>query len=65
MAFLLAELAEGSGMGYSLHLFCACTSGDLHVLCLGGHLHWEKQANVIKYEDASQVTVFYLLPSNI
>lgn len=43
MAFLLAELAEGSGMGYSLHLFCACTSGDLHVLYLGGHLRWENK----------------------
>lgn len=45
MAFLLAELAEGSGMGCSLHLFCACTSGDLHVLGLGAHLRLETQAN--------------------
>jgi hypothetical protein len=41
MAFWLAERAEGSGMGCSLHLFCACTSADLHVLCQDAPL-WAK-----------------------
>lgn len=38
MAFWLAELVEDSGMDYSLHLFCACTSAGLRVLCLGVRL---------------------------
>ena len=41
MAFWLAEPAEGSGMGCSPHLFCACTSAGLHVLCQDALL-WAK-----------------------
>lgn len=41
MAFWLAEPAEGSGRGCSPHLFCACTSADLHVLCQDAPL-WAK-----------------------
>lgn len=49
MAFWLAELAEDSGMGYSLHLFCAYTSGDHHVLCLGVLLKERKQIYSVKH----------------
>lgn len=43
MAFWLAGLVEDSGMDYFLHLFCACTSGDHHVLCLSALLIMKKE----------------------